>query len=210
MNKNVRRLTILALSLIAAPLAAQRPGVSRNQPLIQIVDRFLSNPFDTDAGAAAMDSGDVRKDVTMVLSTRVMPWRCYSDTAELVRALDALMDMAYVAANMRAQLVDEQNRDRPLEGMLGVLRVYPLIRARVPDYYVPEVDRWQQLPPEQLRALADSLAAAPESCPATRKRYPGKSADAGRPIARPARLARVVAALPPPPIPWSWRDIQGS
>ncbi len=169
------RSLLLCAALLATPpgallAQAHAPGPARNRSLIALIDEFVRNPLAVEIGSAVMDSGDARHDVTMVLSKGVMPWQCYLDTAQVVQALDELLSMVYVAGNMRAQLVDGRNRNRPRAGLAAVVQGYAVIRERFPFYGVPEVDVWAALPRPQLAALADSLAAAPDTCTATQRR----------------------------------------
>ncbi len=149
----------VALSATAArPVAAQADPPARNRPLVAMIDRFFSRPFNEDLRVGLLDSANARADVMINITASVTPFLCYSDTAALIRGLDALLLTAYVSGNMREQLVRGRSADQPEAGLRGVLTVYGVIRSRVVDYRVPEVDAWSQASAAgQLTALADSL-----------------------------------------------------
>jgi hypothetical protein len=150
--------TVALAATAARPVAAQRTPPARNRPLIAMIDEFLQHPFSEDLRVELLDSANVREDVLVSITASVTPFLCYSDTAAVIRALDALLLTAYVSGNMREQLVRGRSADQPEAGLRGVLVVYDVIRSRVRDYRVPEVDAWSQaLTAGQLTTLADSL-----------------------------------------------------
>ena len=157
---------VVALSVAAArPAAAQADPPARNRPLIAMIDRFLSRPFDEDLRVGLLDSAEARADVLIDIKASVTPFLCYGDTAALIRGLDALLLTAYVSGDMREQLVRGRSGDQPEAGLRGVLTVYGVIRSRVLDYRVPEVDAWSEASAaNRLAALADSLKRQSGDC----------------------------------------------
>ena len=83
----------------------------------------------------------------------------------------------------REQLRRGQPGDQVAAGLSGVLAVYDVLRAKFPNYFVPEVDRWASYRPDRLQVLADSLQRrAPEDCPAAvRPRFPSDAKLEARP-----------------------------
>lgn len=158
---------------VAAPLRSQVEAPARNRPLVGLIDRFLARPFDEDLRVGLLDSANVRPDVMVSISASVTPFLCYTDTASVIRGLDALLLTAFVSGNMRQQLVSGRSADQPEAGLRAVLTVYDTIRTRVANYRVPEVDAWRQaLAAGRLAAVADSLRQhADEDCPHRTARY---------------------------------------
>jgi hypothetical protein len=94
----------------------------------------------------------------------------------MIRALDALLLTGYVSGNMREQLVKGRSADEPEAGLRGVLTVYGIVRTRVRNYYVPEVDAWSAaVAAGRLRALADSLSRQTGDCAKKPPRFPSSA-----------------------------------
>lgn len=154
-----------ALALVSNGAGAQLQAPERNRALIGIIDAFLRQPFQEDARTAILDSAEARPDVTITLSVAVMPAYCYKDEAESVRAFDALLVSAFVGGNMRAQLVAGRDEENVEAGLRATLTIYSAIRARVPEYHVPEVNQWQAAESAgRLAVVADSLFRVTKDC----------------------------------------------
>jgi len=153
--------TVLLLSSVG-PLAAQAAPPARNRPLIALIDTFLLRPFNDDLRVGLLDSANVRPDVMVDVTASVTPFICYGDTATAIRALDGLLMTAYVAGNMREQLRTGRNGDASEFGLRAELAVYDVIRSRVANYFVPELNEWKTvLAAGRLPAYADSLRRHP-------------------------------------------------
>jgi hypothetical protein len=137
-------LLFVAVMALTSAIHAQDQVPARNRPLIAMIDKFMVAPFDEDLRVAIADSAEARPDVTVSISTDFVPFICYGDKSESVKALDALLLVGFVGGNMRHQLRTGVDEDQPEAGMLGALEVYATIKAKVPNYYVPEVDEWQK------------------------------------------------------------------
>jgi len=75
----------------------------------------------------------------------LLPWILETDTTVFRRAMRALFLSAFVAGNMRAQLVSRVKGDQPYPGVVAVLDVYLMVRARAPAYRQPTLDEWLHL-----------------------------------------------------------------
>ena len=155
--------TLIAFAL-ALPLAAQQAGSQvpvQNKPLIGLIDKFLTRPLNEDLRAELIDSARSRADVDMTVAANLMPWTCYSDSSKQVEGFDMLLSAAYVAGNMKVQLVNGTKGDAPEAGLQAVIEVYDRLRAKIRNYFVPEVDDWKRRQKlGQLGLLADSLLQA--------------------------------------------------
>jgi len=155
-------------------LGTSQDAPARNRPLIAMADTFLQQPFREGARTSLLDSAFQRQDVTVNITASVTPFICYGDTATAVRAFDALLLSAYVVGNMREQLRIGRDRDQPEAGLRGVLQVYAVIRSRIANYHVPEVDAWSEaLATRPFAAYADSVAHNRRAkCDKKTSRYP--------------------------------------
>ena len=167
---------VTAIALMSNESGAQAQPPERNRALIGIIDEFLRQPFQEAARTVILDSAEARPDVTITLSTAVMPAFCYKDEAESVRAFDALLLSAFVGGNMRAQLVAGEKGDNVEAGLRATLAIYKVIRARVPEYHVPEVNEWQAAESAgQLAVVADSLFRVTKECKKKAARFPKRA-----------------------------------
>lgn len=163
----------MVLALTARGVDAQSAVPERNQPLIALIDGFMKRPFQEDARTAILDSAEARSDVVITLSTAVMPSFCYKDEASSVKAFDALLLTAFVAGNMRAQLVAGRAGEDVEAGLRSAVAVYATIRERVPQYYVPELNEWQAADSAgRLSAVAERLARTTKECRKKAARFP--------------------------------------
>jgi hypothetical protein len=167
---------LLAVGPSAARAQPDPKVVERNRALVALIDRFLASPLDGRLRTSLMDSGYARKDIKVELSTNMTPWECYGDPQQDVIAFDSTLTTAFVAGNMRPQLEEGRRKDRPHPGLEAVLRVYDVLKRELPNYYVPEVERWLGRDPSTRSSLADSLKRAPvRDCPEDPpRRYRGR------------------------------------
>jgi hypothetical protein len=178
MHRVTRTLALVAsvtlfAALVATPLSAQQAPPAKNLPLIAMIDGFLKSPFSSDVRAAILDSAEARPDVMVSISLAVLPAMCYKDESTSVRALDALLLTAFVSGNMRAQLQSGTASDQVEAGLRGVIEVYNVIVAKVPNYHVPEVKEWIAAESEgKLGDVANRLAAQTRECRKKPARFP--------------------------------------
>jgi len=150
-------------------LSAQQSTVqpARNAALLQMIHQFLEHPLRySEYRKAFYDSANARADISIDITPSLMPWYCYAD-ASPVKALDDLMTAGYLAGNMEAQLLAGVSGDKPVEGIEGVLKTYDLVRAKVRNYFVPELDKWLAFRSgRRIQSLVDSLrGASDDGCP---------------------------------------------
>jgi len=157
-----------------AAVPSDTPSVpTQNRALLALIDTFFAHPLRTALHKDITDSAIASPNVTVTLGPNVEPWLCYSDTGTVIKALDGVLTVAFMAGDMRDQLVSGHRGDQPGAGMWGALLVYQAIRSRIPDYQVPELDGWKvRADAGQLKAVADSIAGLPSShCPQTPQRH---------------------------------------
>ena len=132
---------------------------SQNRALVALVDSFFEHPFRAQLQRAVIDSANRRADLSVALGPRLLPWTCYADTGSVIRALDGVLTVAYVAGDMEGQLRSGYGGDQPGAGVLGALQVYQTIQSNVLGYQVPELEAWKAFrDAAHLQKLVDSLA----------------------------------------------------
>jgi hypothetical protein len=151
----MRLVVVAAVSLLLPPtLLAQDDTAAPKDSIIALIDRFLSAPrSNADLWSAIVDSARARSDVVVELTPHVVPWVCTARRRSAEgQALASLLVGAYVAGNMRAQLVSGLKKDEPQAGVDAVVRVYRAVRGRVLDFVDPTAEHW---------LVADSLGTLP-------------------------------------------------
>ena len=145
----------------AAPVASDS--------LFRLLDRFLADP--TRNGRRwreILDSAEASPHVAITLTPGVVPWICGAvEKSSAERALRSILTGAFVAGNMREQLVRREKGDQPLAGVLAALDSYEKIRARVLNFRLAELDRWAELQAAGTLAahVAELAANPPQDCP---------------------------------------------
>ena len=144
-------LLLMASILLTAPAESQardstRPTILPSGSLLALIDAFLTRPFaNPDLRTALIDSAEARSDVAITISQQLLPWILETDTTVFRRAMRGLFLSAFVAGNMREQLVSRVKGDQPYAGVVAVLDVYLMVRARAPAYRQPTLDEWLHL-----------------------------------------------------------------
>jgi len=149
------RVLVLVIScLVPRMLEGQDSIPARNRALVALIDRFLAAPqSNADLWRAIAESAQVRSDVTVELTPQVAPWLCTSrKTTPDRQALSQLLVGAYIAGNMRHQLVTGAKRDEPRAGMESVVNVYRAVSGRVFAFKDLTAEEWM---------VADSLGTLP-------------------------------------------------
>src|SRR5207245_2019432 len=139
----IARTPQMAERLMAVIKTIRFPVPERNGALVALVDSFFERPFRTDLPRTIMESAISRADVKVDLTTTVLPWTCYADTSTVIKTLDGVLTIAYIAGNMLGQLHTGQRGDQPKDGILGVFLAYNAIQSRVKEYKVPELEQWR-------------------------------------------------------------------
>ena len=158
------RLIRLFATLLFAPvgLIAQTPA-ARNDSLLASIDRFLAAPDTNRALARALvDSAQARADVQIDLRSQFLPWLCGSQKQTPERqTFGGLLLTAFIAGNMRQQLITGKSRDESGAGLAAVLGVYRKIHGQQAAFSDPTLDKWLIADSlGRVPALADSLSRA--------------------------------------------------
>jgi len=168
----VRPVLIFALTVtVARPIASQevKPSGRPSDSLLAFIDRFLNEPTHyARFWRAILDSAEARPDVRITISPSVVPWLCgMGRSAADRKAFASLLLGAFVAGNMRQQLISKKKGDQPQSGMQAVVHVYKQVRGRLPAFTDSIADRWVALDSTgEFPRHADSVAAYPmKECP---------------------------------------------
>ncbi len=149
--------------------AAAQAAEPNSDSLVTLIDRFLRNPIaHSGLRSALVDSAEARSDVSITISAAIAPWLCHVQRGDDVdRAFKSLLLAAFVAGNMRAQLVSGVKEDQPQAGVTATLRVYEVIRSEAGTISDSTLDQWLVLEEAgALKAHIDSVLADPRTgCP---------------------------------------------
>jgi len=161
-------ISLTALAGVTPPVMAQADSsaASRNREILAQVDSFFAHPFSRSLGRAVLTAASDRADVMVSLQPGLMPWMCYDDRPAELKTLNGILTLGYLAGDMRSQLQSGKKGDDPQAALRGILAAYSSIQLRVPNYSVPEIERWKQATENgQMARLADSLVQhPPRSC----------------------------------------------
>ena len=161
----------------SAPLRGQRAADSvraRNRQLLSVVDSFFAHPLRSELWKAMFDSAQARTDVKNVAYVGMMPWRCYGDTAQVIRTMDQILLYGFIAGNMQHQLLTGVKQQESVAGLHGQLRIYDSLRAKVLNYGIPEMEIWREYRSlGRMPQLVDSLTRPHEPCAMRPPRFPG-------------------------------------
>ena len=169
----VARTLQTAQQQLAAIHTIRFPIPSHNRALAALVDSFFAHPFRVQLQKELIDSANHRADVSVALGPSMLPWTCYADTGSIIRALDGVLTVAYIAGDVKGQLRSGAEGDQPRAGVAGALQVYQTIQSSAQGYQVPELEAWKGARDAgHLDELVDSLAQHSTSqCPPQPPRF---------------------------------------
>ena len=159
----MRMTPLLVTLLIAPPALVAQKAPARNDSLIALIDRFLAMPDTNRALARALfDSAQGRADVSIDLRSQFLPWLCGNQKPS---AIGGVLLTAFIAGNMRQQLITGVSRDESGAGLAALLSVYRKLRSRPAAVVDPTLDKWLIADSlGRVPALADSLSHAQAKC----------------------------------------------
>jgi hypothetical protein len=115
------------ISMSFQPVASAPTRLDEEAKARKALQEFLDDPMEADGKLRKvfLDFAEKSDDVTIVVSTDVMPW---TEGGESYSGDPALL-CAYIAGSLRSQLETRVARDDPYSGLVQVVRMYSLLKA---------------------------------------------------------------------------------
>lgn len=149
--------TFLLTVFLLSPAFAQDEGLAKEitpEIALQAIEIMENDPLGKDfEGAASIVTvfAESSENVTVLADAKLLPWinKNYSEKVTYLLA-------AFIAGNIKPQIVSGVNKDSPYEGVLLIIKVYKAWRKEGLIEEIPELDEWSTFNEKQLRALTDN------------------------------------------------------
>ena len=128
------------LAVFAGLSVAQAEPVSKGEAreAIAVLEKSVLSADAAEAAATITRFADESEEVLIVVGPETMPW--VQDSAGPDAKTRELLTAAYVAGDVKAQLVKKRPDDDPYSGWLSVIKAYKEIRSKRPRVSIPEVE----------------------------------------------------------------------
>jgi hypothetical protein len=142
MNKFLGTLFIL-ISLCSV---VQSEQISKDI-VLKAIAIFENEPLSHDGKGAAsivMKFADGSEDVIIILSGKIINW-LGDDTKDTYYQYRVILLSAYIAGNVKYQLIQNVVQDDPYSGLIQVLRTYQQLQKRDPNFKLIEIERIKEI-----------------------------------------------------------------
>lgn len=120
--------------------------------VLKAIAIFENEPLSHDGKGAAsivMKFADESEDVYIVLSEKIITW-LGNDTKDPYYQYHVILLSAYIAGNVKYQLIQNVVQDDPYSGLIQVLKTYQQLQKRVPNFKLIEIEKIKEIQSKNL------------------------------------------------------------
>ena len=138
-----RSLFLLCFILLFVSVA--NSGQITNDDALKSIAIFDKSPLNEDGKQAAsiiLRFASESEEVTIALSAAILPWIKNKD--KNTSQFNTILLSAYIAGNVKSQLLKKTASDDPFGGYVQVLKTYDQIQQAHPDFKIEEIEEFEK------------------------------------------------------------------
>jgi hypothetical protein len=143
--------------LSAAPLPQEE--IYTREAMLKAIEVFENDPLGQEGGMVSsiiINYSEESEEVDVNLSAYVLPW--IIDKGLKNAEYKTLLMTAYVAGNIKSQLIKETKKNDYYAGLLLTIKMYFKLKAFDPSFYHPELEKLAKMEAEKkLKPYLDQL-----------------------------------------------------